>query len=124
MPYVYKRRFLDTTYGIRKEGDLFKNGDSVVVVDTEGDITITFRGSDDLWELLKRKNVNRQHVTSDDLTTYKKLLLITNSHLEGYQPGHVINVTGGIRFAKSSPLLSRSSKTGVSNRPYAARERY
>ena len=28
MPYVYKRRFLDTQYGLRKDGDIFKIGDS------------------------------------------------------------------------------------------------
>jgi len=53
MPYVYKKRFLDTQYGILKDGDIFKIGDSSVVVDT-GDITIKeFRGSEGLWELLK-----------------------------------------------------------------------
>ena len=40
MPYVYKRRFLDTQYGIRKDGDIFKIGDSAVVVYTDGDITV------------------------------------------------------------------------------------
>jgi len=28
MPYVYKRRFLDTQYGVRKDGDMFMIGDS------------------------------------------------------------------------------------------------
>ena len=40
MPYVYKRRFLDTQYDILKDGDIFKIGDSAVVVDQDGDITI------------------------------------------------------------------------------------
>ena len=40
MPYVYKRQFLDTQYGIRKDGDIFKIGDSAVVVYTDGDITV------------------------------------------------------------------------------------
>jgi len=62
MPYVYKRRFLDTQYGMHKDGDIFKNGDSAVLVDQDGDITIKekeFRGSEVLWELLKRKRVKR-----------------------------------------------------------------
>ena len=53
MPYVYKRRFHDTQYGIRKDGDTFKIGDSPVLVDQDGDITIKeteFRGSEVLWE--------------------------------------------------------------------------
>jgi len=31
IPYGYKRRFLDTQYGIRKDGDLFMIGDSPIV---------------------------------------------------------------------------------------------
>ena len=40
-----------------------------MLVDQDGDITIKekeFRGSDGLWELLTRKRVNKEHVTSDD----------------------------------------------------------
>jgi hypothetical protein len=32
MPYVYKRRLLDTQYCMRKDGDIFKIGDSAVLV--------------------------------------------------------------------------------------------
>jgi len=95
MPYVYKRRFLDTKYGIRKECDTFKIGDSPVLVDQDGDIMIKknqFRGSEELWELLTRKNLNKEHVTSDDLRKYKKILFLTNAHLEGYHPAGAINV--------------------------------
>jgi len=48
MPYVYKRRFLDTQYGVRKDGDMFMIGDSPILDDTVGDITIkerVFKGS-------------------------------------------------------------------------------
>jgi len=77
--------FFDTQYGIYKDGDIFKIRDAAVVVDTDGDIKFKekeFRGSVSLWELLTRKKVNRQHVTSDDLRTYKKILLMTNAHLD------------------------------------------
>ena len=59
--YVYKRRFLYTQYGLRKDGDKFKIGDSDVDVDTDGDITIKegFNGSEGLWELLTLKTLNR-----------------------------------------------------------------
>jgi len=40
MPYVYKRRFLDTQYGVRKDGDKFMIGDFPILVDTDGDITL------------------------------------------------------------------------------------
>ena len=61
MPYVHKRRFLDTQYGIRNDGDIFKIGDTDVVLNTEYDITIKekeFRGPEGVWELLTRKKVN------------------------------------------------------------------
>jgi hypothetical protein len=89
-----------TQYVIRKDGDIFKISDSAVLVDQDGDITIKemeFRGSEGLWELLTRKRVN-EHVTPDDLRTYKKILLLTNAHLEGYQSGGVINVSRGNKF--------------------------
>ena len=40
LPYVYKSRFLNTQYLVRKDGDIFKISDSVVPVDLDGDITI------------------------------------------------------------------------------------
>ena len=43
MPYVYKRRFLDTQYGMRKDGDIHKIGDSAFLVYQECDITIKRR---------------------------------------------------------------------------------
>jgi len=43
IPYVYKRRFLHTQYGVRKDGDMFMIGDSPIVVDTGGDITFKER---------------------------------------------------------------------------------
>ena len=86
---------------MRKDGDIFKIGDSAVLVDQDCNFTVKekeFRGSEGLWELLTYKRVNKEHVTSDGLRTYKKILLMTNAHLEGYQPGGVINVTGGKKF--------------------------
>jgi len=53
--YVYKRRFLDTQYGVLKDGDIFMIRDFPIVVDTDGAITIKdrmFKCSNDLWELL------------------------------------------------------------------------
>jgi len=98
MPYVYNGRFLDTQYGKRKDGDIFKIGHSAVLVDQDGDITIKekeFWGSEEQWELLTPKTVNKEHVTSDDLRTINKILPLTNAHLEGYKPGGDINDSGG-----------------------------
>ena len=120
--YVYKRRFLDTQYGIRKDGDIFKIGDSSVLVVRECGIKIkekVFRVSEKLWELLTRKSVNKVHVASDDLRTYKKILLLSNAHLMGYNPGGFINVSQGKTFRLIFATLSRGPKDEVSNRCYA-----
>jgi len=48
-----------------------------VLVDQDGDITIKeneFRCSEELWGLLTRKNVNKEQMTSDDLSKYEKIL--------------------------------------------------
>ena len=67
-------------------------GDSAVLSDQDGDITIKekeFQGSKGLQEQLTSKRVNNEHVKSDDLRTYKEVLLMTEDHLEGYQPAGV-----------------------------------
>jgi len=101
VPYFYNKRFLDTQYGIRKVGDPFMIGDSDVLVDTDSDITIKeqeFSGTKGLWELLTRKNVNRIISRHDDLKKYKKILVLTNTHLTDHQPGGDIQVTRGPKF--------------------------
>ena len=73
-------------------------GDSAILVGTDSDITIKgqeFRGTKGLWVLLTRKNVNRKHITTDDLKKYNKLLVLTNTHFTDYQPGGDIQVTRG-----------------------------
>ena len=61
-----------------------------------------------LWELLTYKRANKEHVTSDDLRTYNKILLMTDAHLERYQPGGVIDVTGGKKFREmNTPIFAK-----------------
>jgi len=47
-------------------------GDSQVFIDTDDNFTIKwtmFRGTEGLWELLTRKNVNTQLIGKEDLKT-------------------------------------------------------
>jgi len=102
MPYAYKRLFLDTQYGVRKDGEMFMIGDSPIVVDTVGDNTIkdrVFKGSKGLWELLTRKKMNAEFITKDDLKSYKQILTMTNAHLTKYQPDGNINITRGKKIS-------------------------
>jgi len=51
------RPFLDTQYGIRKDGEQLLIGDSPVCIDTDDNFTIkgtAFRGTEGLWEILTR----------------------------------------------------------------------
>jgi hypothetical protein len=100
-PYVYKRGFLDTTYGIRQIGDTFMMGDSTVDIDENSNISIKkqeFPATQGLWKLLTRKRVNKKLITTDDLKQYKRILEMTNAHLEGYDRDANINVTTGQKF--------------------------
>jgi len=92
-------------------------GDSKVLVDKSGDITIKdrlFRGTKGLWELLTLKNVNTEAVTQDDLKSYKKILSMTNAHLTRYQPDCNINITRGKKFREIiAHLFAKAKRRGV-----------
>ena len=107
-PYLSNTQLLDTQYGIRREGDNFKIGSSTVTMDNMSNITIKgkqFKGTEGLWKLLTRKNVNYNSLDKNDLQSYKTILEITNGHLEGYKAGVGV---GGATFRL---LAERSSKT-------------
>ena len=76
-------------------------GDSPLTVDDDSDVTIKgkhFRGTESLWELLKRRKVQWDIITTDDLKAYKKILLLTNGHLTGYEPEGNIHISAGTIF--------------------------
>ena len=76
-PSLSTMRLLDTQYGIRREGDHLKIGNSTVTVDNMRNIIIKgkeFKGTEDLWKLLTRKNVNYDSIDKNDLQRYKTIL--------------------------------------------------
>jgi len=92
------RHFLDTRYGKRRDGEQLMIGDSPAVIDTDDDVTnkgTVFRGTEGLWDLFTRKNVNTQLIGKEDLKTYKKVLVLINAHLNRYQPGDNSNIKRG-----------------------------
>jgi len=94
---------------------MFMIGDSPVLVDTSGDLTIkdrVFKGSKGLGELLTRKNVNTELITKFDLKSYKKTLTMTNAHLTQYQPDGKINITRWKKFWEIiAPLFCQTEGT-------------
>jgi len=119
LPYLFnrRRRHLDTRYGTRKDGDSFKIGDSIVLVDTDSNITIRgkeFRETTGLWELLTRKRVDRRKITTDDLKNYKKILELTHAHLTGYQAGADMQITLGSKYRDViAPLFPHIRRRGI-----------
>jgi hypothetical protein len=100
---VYERGFLDTTYGIRNVGDTFIIGDSPMYVDVNSNIHIKkqeFQGTKGPWELLTCKWVEKKIISTDDLRQYKRILELTNAHLEGYDRDANFNVTTGLKLKK------------------------
>ena len=64
-------------------------GSAAVTADERGDISIggtRFKGTRGLWELLTCKNVNSGVIKKSDLNAYKRILVLTNAHLAGYEP--------------------------------------
>jgi len=102
---------------------MFMIGDSPILVDTGGDITIklrVFKESKGLWEMLERKKVNTDFITKDDLKTYKKILEMINAHLSNYQIEGYINITRGKIFALSFRPSVRNRRDAWSNPHYDA----
>jgi len=91
-------------------------GDSPVIVDPDGNITIkrtVFRGTEGLWELLTRKDVNTQLFGKEDLNTYKKYFIMTNARSNRYQPGDNFNITRRKKFRNVIALLFAKPKGRV-----------
>ena len=62
---------------------------------------------------MTRKNVNTEVVNKADLKTYKKILM-SNAHLNRYQPGDKINITRGKKFRDViAPLFVKPKGRGV-----------
>ena len=102
-PYLDNVRFLDEQYGIRRVGSTLMIGAAPITVHAKGDLTIggtRYKGTRGLWELLTRKNVNNDVITKCDLNAYKRILVRTNAHLAGNEPGGDIQVSRGIKYAK------------------------
>ena len=96
-------RFLDEQYGIRRDGNTHMIGNAAVTADEMGDISIggtRFKGTRGLWELLTRKNVNSHMITKSDLNAYKRILVLTNTLLVGYEPGGDIQISRGVKYPK------------------------
>lgn len=95
------RNMMDTTYGIRLDGQGGTViGDSAVSF-AKGKISVqdqTFDITPGLMELLFKKVPDREKVQSDALRDYKKILQMTNAHRQMYSAEKPINATKGLKY--------------------------
>jgi hypothetical protein len=80
-PFLFSpnTRLIDTQYGIGKDGDNLKIGISNVLVDSFSNISIVgklFEGTEDLWKILTRINVDYNSTDKKDLHKYMTILEI------------------------------------------------
>ena len=78
---------LDTTFGLRKEGDEWMIGSQRVTVDSDDAMhvgEVTFPGTRGFWSLVTDKQP--RHYSPDDLNRYKELLYETDVLYEDYDP--------------------------------------
>lgn len=76
----------DNIYGVRKDGDKYKIGNTEVTFDSS-DIIINgdkFKFSKGLYDLLFRVKPDTQHQTETDLNQYKEILKKTSAHKVNY----------------------------------------
>jgi hypothetical protein len=69
---------------------------------------------------LTLKRVNKEHVTSDYLRKYKKILLLARLIWRDISQEESLMSAKGKNSAKLSPPFSRGPKAGVLNQGYAA----
>ena len=64
------RRCLNTQYGIHRDGEQLMSGETPVILDTDGHVTIkgiSFERMEGLWEILTRNKVKTQLIGKEDL---------------------------------------------------------
>ena len=120
--------FLVGRYCIRRDGNTLISGNSDVIADEKGDITVggkRFWGTRGLWELLTRKSVNSDVITDSYLKAYKRILELTDAHLVGYEPGGDIQISRGSKYAKViSRIFPQPSRRAALRQNWTTRQRW
>ena len=95
MTFTEKENLTDKTFGIYSKGDnkfyigdrnVKIDGNDIIVLDNDGNVDKTYKGTPGLWELLVLKTPNEEIVMRSDLDNYKNLLYKTNSLYKNNDP--------------------------------------
>ena len=122
-PHLKDTKLLDTRYGIRREGEHLKIGNSTVTVDNASNLIVRgkqFKGTEGLWTLLTRKDVNYDDIDENELLKYKTILEMTNAHLKGYRSGGDIQTSRDVKFKNVITRLFPEAKAAIKQKwsPY------
>lgn len=107
---------IDKRYGIRRDDNDFKIGDSHVFLTNDDDVIISnkqYKITPGLAQLLFLKNPNRNEYTEEDLQNYKTIILDTNAHRKRYFPlGKIVKSNSNkykniIKYIESKPVTGK-----------------
>ena len=85
---AFTKNNIDLTYGIYAKDGKFKIGNKEVNI-KDNDIKvdgIIFEGTKGFWELVTSKNPKLENYTDDDLTKYRRLVILTNTAYRNNNP--------------------------------------
>ena len=71
------------------------------------------KGTEDLWKILTRKNIDYDYIEKNELQKYKTIVEITNAHLEVYKAGNNIPTSGGNKFTNVIAKLFPEAKVAT-----------
>lgn len=72
-----------------------------------------FKGTEDLWKFLTRKNVNYDSINKNDLQKCKTTLEMTNAHLQGYKAGGNIQISRGAKIKNVITKLFPGTRVAI-----------
>jgi len=123
--YLYKRPFLDKEFRILKDADgQFRIGKSPIEIDQNRDVFVegkTYSGTPGLFELLKRRKINKSLITTHHLKNYRRILEATNANRQHNKRANVIKATRGVKFREVITHLFPGTTKRGSRRHYDER---
>ena len=116
IPIHYQTKETDPVYGIRRDGNDYKIGDTVIHLDDDNHIVVKdtrYKLTRGLWELLGRNIPNKNLYNDLDLEKYRDILLNTGAHLDS---------TGKIK-SNSGYKYTKFIRQLIAGRPVVIKER-
>jgi hypothetical protein len=95
------KRVIDNTFGPRFEGNTLMIGDQPLQFNEDGSIAIantTYKPTPGLYELIFKRLPNEEIYNTEDLSSYRDLILKTNAHKKSYKFINRINRDNSLKY--------------------------